>query len=143
MKYACSTCGVEKVLLDYHKDNRTVTGHTASCKPCRNSKTATWQANRKMLDKEKYSRHRKSLNYKSKYGITLEEYEQLVETQQQKCIICLQCVPLVVDHCHTTGTVRQLLCTTCNTGLGSFKENIFFLESAISYIMQHSVRETS
>lgn len=137
MKYTCSTCGIEKVLLDYHRDSRTPTGHTSSCKSCRNNKTALWQASRKLLDFEKYSRHRKSLNYKSKYGITLAEYEQLLEKQHKECAICQEVVPLVVDHCHTTGKVRQLLCTTCNTGLGSFKEKPFLLEKAILYIRKH------
>jgi hypothetical protein len=41
---------------------------------------------------------------------------------------------LSVDHCHNTGKIRGILCTKCNTGLGSFKDNIELLMNAIKYL---------
>jgi hypothetical protein len=44
---------------------------------------------------------------------------------------------LAVDHCHTTGKVRGLLCSTCNTALGSFQDNPAYLKAAIHYLESH------
>lgn len=65
--------------------------------------------------------------------------------QDYKCGICNITLNLNVkcnknthiDHCHTTGKVRGLLCSKCNTGIGMFKENIITLKRAIRYITHH------
>ena len=44
---------------------------------------------------------------------------------------------LCVDHCHTTGNVRGLLCDTCNTALGKFRDNIDLLNEAIKYLKKY------
>lgn len=56
-------------------------------------------------------------------------------TQSGKCLICNE-IPkrLVVDHCHTSGKVRGLLCDHCNTGLGRFKDSPELLMAAIRYL---------
>lgn len=84
-------------------------------------------------DKEKY----KNLDLKRRFGITIEEYKQMLIIQDNKCAICSQVDPiraLAVDHCHYTDRVRGLLCTNCNNGLGRFKDNIINLEKAIKYL---------
>jgi hypothetical protein len=72
------------------------------------------------------------------YGITLEDYNFLLEDQNKKCKICnSECSTgksLAVDHNHETGKVRGLLCKNCNIGLGMFFDNIDFLESAVLYL---------
>jgi len=79
---------------------------------------------------------------KRKYGITLEQYEKLLADQGGVCAVCGG--PHVgvggryhVDHDHRTGVVRGLLCGTCNTGLGQFKDDPVVLEKAISYLKKH------
>ena len=64
-----------------------------------------------------------------------------LETQMKKavdfrCAICREEVPLAVDHCHTTGSIRGLLCGNCNQGLGRFKDNIVSLNNAIKYLKE-------
>ena len=81
----------------------------------------------------------KNVVLKQKYGITLEQYQNLLDKQQNRCAICkidknLTRKRFCVDHCHITGTVRGLLCTPCNTLLGRSKDNIELLTSAISYL---------
>jgi hypothetical protein len=58
------------------------------------------------------------------YGITLEEYNLLAQKQNNKCACCGSETKLVVDHCHTHGNVRELLCNRCNTVVGMCEENI-------------------
>lgn len=78
-------------------------------------------------------------NYKRTYGISLEEYNDLLLGQNDCCALCgrhksFQKRPLSVDHCHETGVVRGLLCLGCNAGLGMLGDNIEGLERAISYL---------
>lgn len=77
-----------------------------------------------------------SRNYK--YGVTKEFLVELYEKQDGKCAICGE-IPktergLHVDHCHTTGAVRGLLCHGCNTGIGALKEDAETLSKAIDYL---------
>ena len=85
----------------------------------------------------------KNSKLKRAYGITFDEYEELLSKQNKKCAICgidnngkYRNKPraFAVDHCHTTGKIRGLLCSDCNTGIGLLKDNINFLQSAINYL---------
>lgn len=72
---------------------------------------------------------------KHEYGLSEEDYNNLHVQQNNQCKICgITPKKLVVDHCHTTGRVRGLLCHNCNTGLGQFKDNTQFLQLAIKYL---------
>ena len=72
------------------------------------------------------------------YGVSNEWYANKAKEQGYKCAICNTFQDekrlLCVDHCHTTGKVRGLLCTKCNAGLGQFMDNQDNLKSAISYL---------
>lgn len=76
-----------------------------------------------------------------KYGITIEDYHEMFKKQEGRCRICKkhqseEKVALSVDHCHTTGKVRGLLCMGCNTAIGSFKDNLELLTAAIEYLKE-------
>ena len=78
---------------------------------------------------------RKSWVWK-KYGLDWEDYEALYEAQQGLCAICgdsMEDTPHV-DHCHTEGHVRGLLCGRCNIGLGQFRDSVEYLEAAVRYL---------
>jgi len=79
---------------------------------------------------------------KSKFDISLEDYEQLLKEQNNCCAICEKnqetfSKALAVDHCHTTGKVRGLLCHLCNTALGLFKDDTLLLSKAVVYLEIH------
>ena len=79
---------------------------------------------------------------KYKFGITLEEYNRINQSQGGVCAICKGLneirkngtIDLAVDHNHKTGKVRGLLCGNCNRSLGGFKDNPALLSKAIRYI---------
>lgn len=79
-----------------------------------------------------------------KYGISPEVYEQERIKQEYSCYLCGEHEDkqphkrLHVDHCHTTGKYRGLLCNKCNAGLGFFNDNIAVLQKAIEYINDNS-----
>ena len=71
-----------------------------------------------------------------RYGITLDEYRQMCDAQDNRCVICQE-VPrgrLCVDHCHASGKFRGLICSTCNIGLGMFKNDPYLLRRAAGYL---------
>lgn len=71
------------------------------------------------------------------YGIDSKDYDRMFESQEGACKICRkQSRQLHVDHCHDSGKVRGLLCINCNNGLGRFKDNTQYLESAKQYLLQ-------
>ena len=77
--------------------------------------------------------------FKRKYGITLEERDRMVAAQDGRCAICdARDRELVIDHCHTTGKVRQMLCTPCNSGLGLYGEDKGRLLRAVEYLAAHA-----
>ncbi len=84
-------------------------------------------------------------NIKKKYGITPDDWDRMYEQQGGKCAICsCDCTTgrkLAVDHCHTSGNVRGLLCAKCNQGLGYFDDNTDFLGKAIEYLNQPKDKE--
>jgi hypothetical protein len=75
------------------------------------------------------------------YGITLEQYNQMLQDQHDACAICERPPApgrvLVVDHNHITGAVRALLCSECNTGIGLLGDDTTILAAAITYLNAH------
>jgi len=72
-------------------------------------------------------------------GMTAEAYDRLHEAQEGRCAICGtpdggKKARLFVDHCHESGQVRGLLCSSCNSGLGFFQDNKTMLSRAIEYL---------
>lgn len=84
---------------------------------------------------ERVARLERNSHYKSRYGITLEDYERILIAQKGRCVICGsdkagnvgQC--FAVDHCHETGKVRGLLCIKCNAYLGWFEDHSSWLRA--------------
>jgi hypothetical protein len=94
--------------------------------------------------KNNFSKY-KEQHLKSAYGISLEDYFNMLESQNGVCAICgkeeMRINPktkkvhlLSVDHNHATGKVRGLLCMKCNPGIGNFQENVGLLQNAIEYL---------
>ncbi len=127
----CPKCNEEKLIKCFHIDNNTYTRFAIYCKKCS-----------QITAKKRYKNSkRKCRNYKlySDFGITIEEYEIMLQNQNFKCAICEKQSKknkkvLAVDHNHKTGENRGLLCDNCNFGLGQFKDDVELLKKAINYL---------
>jgi len=90
------------------------------------------------------SEHRRRLK---RYGVTEQWYTDTLKEQKNLCEICLnQLVPgrtTHVDHNHSTGQVRGLLCSHCNFLIGNAKEDKFRLMQAITYLEKYELCVTS
>ena len=136
----CKNCLVEKPLDEFYTHKRTRDGKGSWCKKCLIAKTSE---NRKdPIQKELWKEYRRRSILKKRYGITVEDYDRMIEVQEGVCAICKTNTSggrginsrLAVDHNHTTGEIRGLLCSMCNQGLGMFKDNFELLQKAINYL---------
>jgi len=154
----CTNCKALKPITDFHRDNSRAGGHSNRCKACRckyeEVVTKSCIACNDIFIVSGNAKARKycgsacqSLHLK--YGIDEYYYENLLISQDYNCAICGQketaidkrtgkVYELGVDHCHKTGHVRGLLCTKCNTGLGSFGDDSGRLNAAIEYLKLYS-----
>jgi len=96
--------------------------------------------------RERRTRQSRASHIKSKFGITIEDYEALLIKQNYRCIICGAKLNemvdvknrkrhnLCIDHNHQTNEICGLLCISCNIGIGCFYENPDYLLKAIEYL---------
>lgn len=149
----CNKCKRDK---EFGRDRRNPTGYLYTCKDCRkldrqinrnkdpNFYKKEYVNNKesylKYYDKDATRRNRRNLFLVKKYGITLLDYENLLNEQNFLCKICKTSetskkkMGLAVDHCHETGKVRGLLCNRCNRALGLFVDNVEILTEAVNYL---------
>lgn len=147
-KPVCGKCGLEKKGKNaYWKKGR----KHPICRNCQNAahrryytknrekRIAYTKAYNKQHPK-KYALWQRRVQYKRRYGITPDDYASMLEEQNEKCKICLASPEngprkgLVVDHDHTTGVVRGLLCQNCNALLGLSNDCPTTLMKAAHYL---------
>lgn len=124
----CCVCKESKPLKEFGSHRGRNDGKQTYCRLCSKEFQTKWY-------------------YKRKYGISLEELDSLITKQDYRCLICVNKVEFVkyrnigqsavLDHCHSSGKIRGILCGSCNTGLGSFKDNITSLQNAIKYLQSN------
>jgi hypothetical protein len=149
---------MSKAYSEFYRNKRYKDGFSYECKECRKiylkKRKSYDSASRKdyyeaVKHTEEYYYTYRNRHLKHKYGISINDYNNMVEEQGSSCAICSQKFDLsdqhverkhslVVDHCHKTGVVRGLLCDKCNRGLGYFKDSPSFLKEAIRYLNEHS-----
>lgn len=82
----------------------------------------------------------KKYSLKRRYGLTWEQYCDMAHAQDYKCAICWEEPEiLVVDHDHTTGKVRGLLCNGCNRAIGFVEESARVARSMADYLDRHKL----
>lgn len=131
----CTKCGEIKLRGEFNKSKRGGDGFAAECRACRK------KYYRAYLATEAGRKISRETHVKSFYGLSGEDYRDLLE-KHTVCAICGAPPPeggyLHVDHNHSTGVVRGLLCNSCNPGLGLFKDDPDRLRAAALYLEEHS-----
>jgi hypothetical protein len=132
MSKVCSKCKVDKPLDSFGKRKASKDGLQHSCKECREV------SRKKTYCPDKAA----NLSLKSKFGMTLEDYDTMLEQQGGCCKVCGTDEPgcgngrFNVDHNHATGEVRGLLCSGCNKGIGHLKDSPDVLLKAAAYLLE-------
>lgn len=126
----CSQCKKEKPRDLFYMNLNVRKGLDPICKECKNDRLERYARNKGFKDRTADTRAR----LKYYYGITIEEFDEMMSRQSSKCMICKAGDKrLLVDHCHDTGKVRGLLCHRCNTGLAHI-ERSGFVDACASYL---------
>lgn len=113
----CGVCATHKDVSEFYVKDRKTGRRDSKCKACRIIQTREFVL-----------------------GVTEAQYRSMHRDQSGRCGICRtrmrsrRMKKFAVDHCHTTGRIRGLLCSNCNTGLGLFKDNLDTLHRAIDWI---------
>lgn len=142
----CKTCDKSLPLSNFYERN----GYPQKdCKDCvkaqrreeykvKAEQKRAYQRTYRAADPERTAEHNRRYRFKSRYGITPQQYDEVLDSQNGVCKVCDRPCPtgerLTVDHDHLTGAVRGLLCRNCNAGLGNFKDDPELLERALQYL---------
>ena len=150
----CTKCGVEKPTDSFYRSSQCSDGFHPWCKPCKKEwhRKDYHDNQEKMLARRaayalSHPREVQDTKLRGTYGITVEQYEQMVVDHNGQCAICGTYEPggrgrLHIDHDHTCCVgkkscgkcIRGLLCSKCNSVLGYFNDDINRLQSAIDYL---------
>ena len=127
----CSKCAGLKDTTEFYRRNGVTRGYTYLCKPCLKPFEVRTQ-------EDNWER-----SIKRKFGVDKACYFKMLADQEGRCALCgdKECQSgkrFAVDHCHTTGSVRGLLCYNCNTGLGKFKDKPDILRKAADYLERNT-----
>jgi hypothetical protein len=126
----CTKCNQTKPIAEFNKQAKTKDGYQTYCRPCQSEISKDWY------------KENPSKNYLQKYGITVEDKDEMAKAQGDRCAICKEpladAVTICVDHCHESDQIRGILCHHCNIGLGHFKDSPKLLQQAIYYLDYHA-----
>lgn len=116
--------------------------------PCGfNLQTAEGRSARGRQQREQYPLKFREWELQRKFGIGLAEYQVMFDAQGGVCAICSKpetafrkrkLVPLAVDHNHSTGKIRGLLCSACNIAIGALQECPKIISNAADYLEKYS-----
>jgi len=149
-KKQCSKCGMSKPhTLEFFR------GPRSTCRSCEAAQALKrWREKSSVASggNEAWAKRRREYYYseagrrsyrrfhlKQNFGLTLEEYEELLRSQEGVCALCSTDKPkgrgaFHVDHDHLTGLIRGLLCHACNSGLGSLGDDPVRVARAVKYL---------
>lgn len=99
---------------------------------------------RSVKSKPSYEMMARRSNLRQKFGMTLEDYDLMLQNQNFRCAICNihhseLSRRMAVDHDHQTGRIRGLLCIECNRGIGALKDSVYLLEKAHEYLERNRI----
>jgi len=138
MMKECNSCFETKPYEDFHKKKKSRDGYKNQCKVCTSLAESERYFSNADARRQKQRETQRRFTAK-KMGLTESELSDLYDKQGNRCAICLITEEghgkyFAIDHDHTTGDIRGLLCMSCNTGLGNFKDNPDYLRMAIKYL---------
>ena len=141
----CTVCKIEKDYSCYHKLAKSKDGYGYRCNSCDKLARHSYRD----ANQDRFRKLSRNKQLKHKYGLSQEDYQNMLELQNFGCAICKTENPngatsesnfmkhFAVDHCHQSGKVRGLLCSACNRALGFLQDSPKILSRALDYLNTH------
>ena len=153
MDKRCKKCGELKSYDSFYKSSTNKDGVENYCKECSKKRFKEYHTTNIDKRKEYQKEYRKNNKDKIKntnilwrYSISSQEADEMFMQQGCKCAICSKVIIKTkdrhIDHCHSSGQVRGILCAKCNTAIGLLNEDTNIMISAISYVAKHNDNTT-
>jgi hypothetical protein len=146
----CSLCKEVKPFSDFYTSKQKNDGYDSWCKKCKLASQRKYLKNpeawaKRVEFRKKYNldtkERRKFVRMKHLYGVTFDQYKDLINKQNGLCAICGDKLNFVrhatIDHCHKTNDIRGILCINCNSGIGLFKDDPKIIAKAAEYLEYH------
>ena len=132
----CTNCGESKPVSDFYKRKNRPGGLVSECKCCTISR-----------NRSRYEGRKEEINDKRAAKLYNLTYDEVVRMRQEANGICKCCgraglhhhKRLVIDHDHTTGQVRGLICSRCNSILGFAQDDLSTLKNLVSYLENNGI----
>jgi len=152
--HVCKGCNRELDASEFYwktqKQTQRVYKHSSFCRGCYQlSRRAYQQSYMKTYSKPEYCPEKREESRVKSYGLTLEDYDDLFESQGGGCAICGSKSPktprngrFCIDHNHETGEIRGLLCAPCNRALGLFGDDPKTINRAVQYLYNRGYYES-
>lgn len=153
----CNRCDRTLDLTEFVRTKRSKNGYGSECLRCNHDRSRAWTAENRDRKRERgieyrsrpeVQRRRHNRLVQKKFGISLDDYDELFAAQDGRCAICRNTETqirgggprrLAVDHDHSTGQVRALLCSKCNIGIGQFDDDPERMLAAVAYLRSHAL----
>lgn len=140
MEKPCSKCAIKKQLSEFYRDKTLKDGHANICKKCKGASVYAWRED----NRHKYNSDMRAYNKKhyhrlrlQRYKLLPEQYQAMLIAQNHGCKLCGKKAagkrPLAIDHNHSTGQVRGLLCYGCNRAI-AILDTPSLLKFAMAYL---------
>lgn len=156
----CSKCKeIKRVSSFFRRKSGAMDGRMSSCKVCVTLKIYAWRkknpekwrnymisntrkakANGSFFKRASLHPARRAMyRMKHRYGLTQEQFTEMLKKQKKRCAICLKRLrpdhrDYAVDHCHKTKVIRGILCHKCNMGIGFLKDDPSLFIRACEYL---------
>jgi recombination endonuclease VII len=127
----CLACGISKARSEFPGGRPAGSDGPPFCRSCYDRRDTVAEVGTLV---------RRHYRLRRRYGIGLEQFARLLEEQRGRCAICGSADAGNVDHDHVAGLVRGVLCATCNTGMGQFRDDPAIIRRAIAYLERWQTR---
>lgn len=143
----CFRCEGIHSLFEFSVDKSKKDGRSIYCRNCRrkigrNVRALPDHNAKKRKNAHRYKDYNRNYMLKQRYGITMEDFNNIFKAQNQSCKICgsekSDGRNFVVDHSHKTGKIRGILCNLCNIVLGSLREDLELIKKIEIYLSKES-----
>jgi hypothetical protein len=141
----CTKCCKTKSLTEFSKNKKFPDGLSYWCKSCNAAQSKAWRE----ADYERKILNNRKKCLKSRYNMSIEDYNKILDLQCGKCAVCGNTETakhqnglikhLTIDHCHKTGKIRGLLCDACNRAEGFLKSDPNIVRKLAEYLEKSTI----